>query len=782
MLTIFNSFRVPAVPHVDVFRDADDPTAFHLLPDRPSVAVDAASGEKLFSFSLIARDVDIVFASTPESSPREHQVGYLTTTVDLSVSETEMEAIRGHLSALLAQERSQPSNYNKIFKNRTLSTTPTIGYANTWLRGVVRVDLLEGLGGTFKRESSDDISPNLRGTMSTALYATFGSEGAQLIWDALHPRDGETGPEGSLPLQANVRYELEGIARVPELKVTVEADGSKVYKEIRERTRVMERVDGRTFRYPQISELTKSLVEEDVISVVWDDFGIPSGDPDADEIKDQLQRSVLDVVTNQITASFFSEFEFQGIQEDDLGETFTHTLGGKPGSRLWLNEYREEFISSINFTFDYRSNMTFRANPQTSLLSTLSPEEIERHVRFLDVGNPEVQILNVQVETNADFEADNIANVTATLEYDEFDVPTGRRIRKVSDHDNSVFRSPQDRHVFSVRMARDAQGRLLDSYSLTARIHYVGTSESPPEIELRDVRDRALTLSYDRLGYIKVEVSTGDVDWDQIKDVFVDFEYVAASSEPDARATKHLTSENRLATWTASKHGRSDNRYRYRVKYVFEDGREVETDPRTESTGNLVIHDTLVGRLHRAFDAILSPAYVNALNLKVSYANPPEEPEETSHIFTSTGTWEYVRPVTEGASRDLRYRYLVEFQDGHVTSVDWVDLPDGAPLDPIVARRFPLSIFVDGGGLDWNRWRRVVAEITYHDPENDYTKIEELFLVESESFVSMQALTFSPTAREYDYRVTLIPSSAEAGEPVVATGRQAGVLLVETLL
>jgi hypothetical protein len=781
MLTIFNSFRAPGVSDVEIFRDSDDPRQFWLQTQTPAVAVDSTNGNKLFTFSLIARDVDIAFASTPEGAPQQHQLGYLTATVDLAISEAKMALIREHLQAVLGHEQSRPSHYNKLFRLRARRAEPKIGYANTWLRGNVRLDLLNGLGDTFKRESSEDLQPNLRGTCAAALWATFGSEGAQLLWDALHPEESaiDVEPGGAFPLQANIRYELEGIARVPELKVTVDADGTQIYQELRERTRVMERVDGRTFKYPQISELTKSLVDERVIEIKWDDFGIPSGDPDADEIKDELQSALLGVVTNQITASFFSEFEFQGIQETDLGETFTHTLGGKPGSRLWLNEYKEEFISDIHFAFDYRTNMMFRANPQTSLLTTLTPDEITRQVRLLDVGNPEIQVMNVHLETNADFEGDRIANVTAHVDYDEFDASTNRQISKT---ESFVFRGPEDRYVFRVRMARDGRGRLVDRYTVRAAINYIGTTESPPPIELANITDRALTLSYDRLGYVKVGVAAGDVDWDLISDVFVDFEYSAAAHEPDTRGTVHLTADQRLGSWKSSKHGRNENRYRYTVKYVFKDGREVENSPETDHRENLVVHDNLEGRLHRTFDVVLSAGHVAALNFKVRYQNPPQEPDVQSHIFTSTGSWEYQRSITEGASRDLSYRYLVEYADGHVEGEDWHELPEDVALETIVARRFPLTIFVDGGGLDWSRWRRVVAEITYTDSDHDYQLTRELLLDADSVFDKLEVEAFSPGARAYDFKVTMVPRDIASQEPLIVSGQQAGIMLLETLM
>ena len=56
-----------------------------------------------------------------------------------------------------------------------------------WTEGTVTMSILEGLGGTFKRQSSPAGHPTLTGTNAASLWATFGSEGAQLFYKALKP-------------------------------------------------------------------------------------------------------------------------------------------------------------------------------------------------------------------------------------------------------------------------------------------------------------------------------------------------------------------------------------------------------------------------------------------------------------------------------------------------------------------------------------------------------------------------------------------------------------------
>lgn len=782
MLAYFMNFTVPGVRDVVIFRDHADAQLFRILNDRPRIAVDSKTGTPLFNFTLFSRNIEIAYASATENQPVETQLGALNMTVDLSVSDGEMKLIRAYLTDVLKKERSTPSGYNKLYKVSTTGTDPRVGYID-WLTGSVRLDMLEGLGTTFKRSSSPETMPTLHGTNKAALYATFGSEGAQLMWGSLNPKAGSGNKPEESPIQANITYKLEGLARLPGLRVSVNANGSTVYKELRKRGTVIEQVGNSRWTYPQITELTKQLVDSRAIDIKWDDFGIPASDPASDEIKQQLEQAVMGVITNQIVGMFFSTFELQGLKDEDLGTTFTHTTGGKPGSRLWLNEYKESFVQNISFTMEKSQNFRFPAVPQTSLLPSLTPEQRTQLVRVIDVGSPEIRVLTVHIYTQADFKTDKIANITATLSYRQFDTLVNAWVEA---SESFVFRTGEETFTFRTRLAKDSKGRLLDQYDAKAQINYIGTSQAPQPIELKNISERALTFSYDRLGYIKVEAQAGDIDWKQIKDVFINFVYDAAQNEPDAKGSIHLTEQVLKGQWSCSKHGRTSNEYSYEVAYVFQDLRELKENRRRDSRGALVIDDSLVGRLRRTFDVAVDPGTVGSVALKVRYDDPPNPPEETRHLFPSTGSWEYVRAVGEGDPLDLHYSYDVQYTDGQLENVGWTKLRPTDELRTIQTRRFKMGIMIDGGGLDWTKWRMAHVEITYEDKAHSYLKIEPVRITEESQFQIVEVMAFAPDARQYGFHATLVPLGG--GEPIEVpsepgqTEKKTGILLLETLV
>jgi len=781
MLAYFMNFKVPAVRDVVIFRDHASAENFYIHNDRPRIAVDGKTGTPLFNFTLFSRNIEIAYASAGDKAPVENQLGALNMTVDLSVSDADMALIQKYLVDLLKQERSQPSAFNKLYRVPTVGTEPRIGYID-WLTGSVRLDMLEGLGTTFKRSSSPETMPTLHGTNKAALWATFGSEGAQLMWGSLKPKakPGSGGAAEESPIQANITYKLEGLARVPGLRVTVTANGSAVYTELRKRTMVYEQKGNSRWTYPQVSELTKTLIETRVIDIKWDDYGIPAADPAGDQIKNQLEQAVMGIITNQIVGLFFKAFEFQGLKEEDLGVTFQHTTGGKPGSRLWLNEFKESFAQNISFTMEKSQNFRFPAAPQTSLLPALTPEQREKLVRVVDVGSPEVRVMTVPIYTNADFKTDRIANITTTLSYKQFDTLVNDWIES---SETFVFRTGEETFSFRTRLARDKRGRLMDMYDAKAQINYIGVAQSPPPIEMKNVTEKSLTFSYDRLGYVKVEAQAGDIDWTQIKTVYVDFLYEPAQKEPDAKGTVELTEAKLKGQWSTSKHGQTGNAYRYIVRSVFKDGREISDKPMSDERGTLVIHDTLVGRLRRTFNVALDPATVTSLSLRVRYEDPPNQPDETQHLFTETGSWEYVRPLGQNSPQALKYAYDIQYRDGQFDPISGGTLTPDQELKAIVARRFKFSIMVDGGGLDWAKWRVAVVDLTYRDDKHDYLKIETLRITKDSQFQTLEVLGFAADARKYAFHALLVPLQGTPVEypPDGGTETRTGILLLETL-
>ena len=90
---------------------------------------------------------------------------------------------------------------------------------------------------------------------------------------------------------------------------------------------------------------------------------------------------------------------------------------------------------------------------------------------------------------------------------------------------------------------------------------------------------------------------------------------------------------------------------------------------------------------------------------------------------------------------------------------------------------------VDGGGLDWSKWRVAVVDITYRDDRHEYLKIETLRITKDAPFQTIEVLAFAADARKYAFHVLLVPLQGTPFEypPDGNSEPHTGILLLETL-
>jgi hypothetical protein len=777
MLTLFYKDTAPEVPYVDIYRDHAEPDKFYLLSSLPRLAKDAETGEPLFSFHMFARNIEMALASAGDG-PVEYQLGQMYATVDLSIPEDDQRKILSYLQGLLRRENREGSQYRDFIGVRGIFSEPRLG-TPYWESGTVELNILDGLGATFSKSSVGQSTPSLSGVNHATIWATLGSEGAQLLWETLRGNPNSDRAE-THPIQAAVLYNLKGWARVPALNVTVEADSEAIYEEFRKRRRIEEVNHGR-WTYPQIRSLTKELYEGNFVTIKWDDFTL-SGDQQ--EIQSDLTNQILDMVTQQISNNFFQEAAVPGPEIEELGRTFTHTEtgeDGKPGiegSLLWLDDFSNSITREIGFSLRRSTNMSFNHTPQSSMLTALTPQQVERHVKLIPLDSPEVRILEVPINANADFERDGIASIDFEITYDQFDEATGRQIKQVMA---DRFTKGDETFVFRTRMARDSRRQLLDKYDVKATLVYFASTAAPEPIEYTGISERQLTLSYDRLGYIRVMVQAGDIDWTKIDAVFVELEY--RGNRGDSDKIVKLTENQNTDVWQAAREGSPERSYRYTVKYKYKDGNEASTKPQRADTETLVIHDNLASSMRRFFNVIVDPGTVENVILRIRYTGGAGAPVEIARDFSRTESWEYIQSVPEGAPREFTYSYIVQFKDGHVTQSEDVTVGEDDDVDPIQARRYLMDVFVDGGGLDWTKWRMANVRISYSDPEFHFFDTKSTGRInQANNFTTVPFQLFRPDRRSYSYTVTLAPVSPQHGNLITKSGQLQGPLFLETLV
>lgn len=823
MLSLLDTIKVPGLSDVEFYRDHKKDNLLHVIRSIPVVARDQDNKPAL-KYNLFARNADIAYASSANKDLIEAQLGQLVVTVDLSLSKEEHKIAVNYLRRIInKKEHPFVRRYYKRYKRKMPSRKiePVLTYPSTWKDGTAKLEILEGLGNTFKKSSSAEVKPSLTASNSASFYATFGAEGAEIVLDALSKGyKTKDGKEEKTPLQAIVRYELKGYGFVPNLEVKVTGHSSQIYdflqtqentykKEVEQGKRTRTRkiagitVSKKSWLYDKrvnikkkdINSLVEKMIDSKIITVDITDYGdVGSNSAEKKEVEDQLRQMLMDLIFGTIIKSFF-ETAFIGEGDDgneEDGENNTSNDSVQPNPDMGLsardksvknqnhyyyfkNDVDKSKISNINFHFKKNGVVEFLKNPNGSLAVQLTKSERKAAVQYIDVSSPEVQIMQVQVKVNADFEADNIHSVIVNLSYKEKDHKSGIVRQNAKSF---LFQTGDEVFTFRVSMARNAKGELLDFYKAEAKISYKGTADAPPPIVLENISDRVLNISYDKLGFITTQVTAGDIDWNIVKEAVVDLEYLAEPNKPDTKKQIRLSSDSLNDNWKCFMYGHQDKKYRYKVKYFYQDGTESETAYKTDTREALSIDDILVGRAKASFDVIMDANTVKTAKVEVLYKDELNGiNEEFSKWFSGTETWDWSMRLREGATNTFRYRYFVQFTDGLVKTSKWKEAVSDENIDPIDLKRYQQMLTIDAGMINWTQWQVVYANVAYEDTENQYIKQETIRLTQQDFIKSFEIHSFSPKANLFNYSLKF----AGNGKVVDITDQtvRGGILILE---
>lgn len=797
MLMLFPTVKVPGLDDIEIFRDHEKEDTFYALRGRPRLATDA-DGTPLLSFYFFSRNADIAYASSENKELVETQLGQLLFTVDLSLTAEEHKKITDYLTEL-ATKPSHPflKVYRLLRKKPLLPATTTkpvikLGTPNTWKEGTAKLELMEGLGDTFKKQSSVEVKPSLIGSNAASFYATFGIEGSQIYFDALSKGySGEDGkPEQLTPLQAIVRYDLAGFAFVPNLEVKVTANSEQVYSYMQEfsedyrkenrgyrkTTRTLFKtvtVDARstTVSKQDIAALVEEMIEKKVINIEITDFSdVAANSADIKEIENSLRSSLMEMIMGTIIPSFF--------QSAFIGQESATAADGtaiKPNPELgitdaerakptvdtyysFINNIDKTKINTLDFRFKKNGTVEFRRYPNATLITQLTDEQRSKLVKQIDVSSPEVQMLEIQLSVNADFKADNIHSIVLNVAYKQKDFKSGI-IRESSK--SFLYKTGEEVNVFRVTMARNESGALIDYYNLEAKISYIGTADSPPPIELKNISDRKPVISYEKLGFITVNCIAGDIDWTLIKEAIVSLSYPDAAGKPDAKKEIRINQQSPTGNWRCYMYGNKSKNYQYSIRYIHIDGQETQSEEKTDSRDNLMIDDLLTGRVKASFDIVIDSNTVKAAKVEIIYEDPRFNiREEYARWFKETESWDWVMRLRNDATTQFKYRYFVQYADDVVYTSPWAEAESDEDINTIQLKRYPKSMLIDGGLLDWTQWQIVYVSASYSEPDKNYFISKNIRLDANNPMGNFDALAFSPEGSSFKYALQFAKAGA----------------------
>ncbi len=540
----------------------------------------------------------------------------------------------------------------------------------------------------------------LSGWERATFFVQLNAEGAALIVSALHG--------GHAALHA--RYELTFEHRLDQARLRVWADGRKAWSAAAAAS--------------EAGSLSTPTLRDGLVSRHLAGYEVIPEAPLSDDLRERLERAGERLLDAALQSALFAP---DAPREGDVAPR--------------LRPYEPSVEASLNVTFSESYVATQTEAFEANLAPRFSPEQIERHVRRVDLEGGSFSALEVQVFCTANFRAGLVSAVIVRLDYDA-EGAAGR----AREHGEILFRDSATTGRFRCVLA-DPTAR---TYRYEAEVFYDGLP-APTRLTYAPTEATALVLDFDQLGVLDVEFRLVGVAFECVRAVSLELEYPSRG----LTGTLLLDAETHSATWRVVVRDHPLAPYRYRPTWILTDDRRVEgawvESERAKVTVGVPPDIDASGRV-----LLVAAGDFGALaQLAVTVA---AEAEQRTFVFRSAGESYEWRPTgARAASLRYRVRYAMVYDDGRARETDWFD--EDRPVlvvrdvlryeVRVVARRLDL-----GGAL-----RMAIVLLDASDPERGIHETRAITLTDRTSPVTWSFQVASPERHRYRYQLILVPAA-----------------------
>lgn len=739
MLNLYDSFGVPDVPNVQIYRDDENPHQFYMVSERCTVARDD-DNKPLFTFIMYARDVD-------KLAPADLEVerAYVALTTQAGITKAAEDKIRTYLQQKLTNEFHGGFRY----LDRAISRVePELGYPPLWLDGTVE---FKALFPDMVPLTAGSTKPSLVDANVASFAAELNQDGAELFRQAVE--------KGAVP--AIILYNLTFAARIPAITIHVHGDRGDFYNEVKNYVR--HRVSGGSstsflgitiwsnryvYEWDELSSISKFRNTFQSLKIEVDDSTLPEADKN--EMKDKLEEMAFQVLQTNILPSFFQ----QAVQ--DVAQS-QQNPDGKPKNPADVIPVNTQTTGTIDMQITSRQLVRKQVNPNAQLSQVLTPDEIKAQTIYVDLSRPFFQELDVTVSANVNFTNDPVYGLKVFLDYDQQDEVQNVRVKAAKE---ILFKSADQVGRFRKIMAKGHDGASKDTYSYWSEIVYKDTGDTirVPATGSLQTQERQLVISYRRLGFIKVNVALATMP-ESVKSVQLKMHY-PGSTLPSAQQSFELTKDKPIATFfTYTGQAGQPMPYRYQITYILNDGQHMDLPEADSQAESLTIRDPFEQTTTTRFVANADFTVVQKIMLDAHYHDAAHNLAVDHHAeFAQNGdsdAWTF--GLRDPNKRDFDYTVSVLYRNGSRR-----DLPSKAgKLTETVAvgegAVDALDITVISSTADWSKYKLILAYLTYDDPKNSlHAEKEFTFREERTDDVHWQVLLRDASQKTFSYRLRYI--------------------------
>ncbi|WP_216324515.1 hypothetical protein [Deinococcus aestuarii] len=662
MIRIDQQIMLKEVPDVTIWRDDALEHVYYVLPTTPRFRLQG--GKPVFKF--------IKYRMPKDRPDGKKGGGFVFFDTEIAVPDDQLAKLTELLQADLDKKHKEEHRPGQA---------PKVQFGTlTYTRGTVRLLLEEN--GVLVEKVRGAGKPSLYGNNVAAFMVELSPEGATVI---------EAAMQGQGASAVQVVYDLHFWVKLPPILAVVDFDSSKFYDYVKS-------VDLEVSMWTEdhYREELREVLKESQSGTARVEANFALNDPEADrKLKDKLrewaQRMLEDTLTRVAQQAAAPAGPGGPIDSQKLFDKTLEDLGGDDLDNFDQTIKQRKFQ---NFHYEFREDSATEWNlaPQGTLptLTTLKddrgqPIKWADYSLLIDADDPFFKQLNINAQVNADFTGLPLHSVELHVEY-----PKANGGKEIYDY---RFTTPNETAKFNPFLEGNSQ-----KFTYDYEVNYKGQSRTFRSKPVT-TEDQYLTINLDDTGIFNLDTVSGDLDYEQVKFAQVDLRYPAGAATPLVQEKFTLDKTTRTHRTQKVIFETVDKPYEYRVKYVLEGGKEIETGPVTDAARPFVLNDPFVETRSVTVRATGNlKEKVQTIFVDLVYEDTANRYRQAKSIALDTNTpaEEWLIPILAGSTGTLKYTGTIRYFDGTEEPIpETMDTRPTILVGPSVRDRLAVTVMPD---------------------------------------------------------------------------------------
>ena len=593
------------------------------------------------------------------------------------VEEDKLERVKAVLQAQV----------NRRAQNRNVNAPAVRIGTITYTEGSVSL-IVAGSDGTFVEKIHNVGKPSLFGKNISSFGLELTQQGATFFEQAMQGQGGSV----------SVVYDLTFWAKLPPVKIDAYFFASKFYSFFQEID-----IDWHLWREDDYQE----TIREQMISSESQHIEFEWGGVTDEKIREPIREWATQSLDDAVERNMIEAIEPVGEDQRKI----------PAGIEDVTRDFSDTRISS--FSLHYKENQSVEWNivPQGMLQNITSLKDRdgnlflwEDYSQIIDLDDPFFRMLRVNTYVNADFEALPIHSVEVKVLYDGNPMPN---LTEGQPEGEVLLKDVATVGKFATFIENDNW-----KYSYSYQINYTGESRIFQSEEI-ETNEGNLTIGVGDVGILTVDVSAGDLNWDDIDSALVTFEYEDTNVD--------LIKDQFTLTKASPSHQIQEiifepmrKNYKYSVKYFMTNGKEVQGGEIQDRSSNLFINDVFGGRKTISIRGVGDfTNKINKLFLDVVYTDAQNDYVQTKSVALSSQLdfFDWSFPVISETDGIVEYSGNVVYRDGTVEAIENTLAEEDTILVPKPVED-KLNVMVVADLIDWASVKLVRVDLSYIDSGN----------------------------------------------------------------